>query len=1029
MPRPLPPLLLMKLMMMSLCFCLCLSGFHPLHGQPPAANEEVRKVMETFKGRGVMRGDAPPTSPDQAAHTFQWRDGLKLDLMAAEPLVEQPLYMSWDSRGRLWVTLYRQYQFPAGLKIVSYDQHLRAVFDTVPQPPPHGVKGADQVIVLEDTDGDGTLNHRKTVIDGLNIATAALKGAGGIWVLNPPYLLFYPDANDDDIPDSDPEVALSGFGLEDTHAVANSLQFGPDGWIYGVNGSTTTCNISSRVTKNIRFEGQHVWRFHPKTHVFEIYAEGGGNTFSLEIDAKGRFFSGTNGNARGIHYDQGMSGVKNFGKHGPAGNPYAFGYFDHLETKSDGKRFSQAFCIYEGGDANLTPMLGERIIAPNSLHNFVYVSRLLPHGSTFKVEDDAPLLKSTDSWFRPVDVKVGPDGGIWMADWYDTRLSHVSPVDDWHKTSGRIYRVHAENSTAQNVKPFDLHRSTPAELLKLLQHPNKWFRRQAGLELCWRNATEVLPELEKSLRAVSNPHALDSLFALHMLGGLRDDLILDLLVHPNPYLRRWVVRCIGDTNQASARVATALRELAAREDHPEVRSQLLCSLKRLPASSALPGLRVMMTRDQDLQDPRLPLLLWWALENKAESDREHLLDLFDESSVWHSQLAREFAIRNLARRWALAGGTDNLNACAGLLRRAPRDSDRTLVIDGIASAFQGTQMPSMPPALAEPLHAHLKKLVEDDLLLAVKAGDQTAVKKALNVISDPSPPVEKRIALLDALAAANNRDLPPVLKKLLQSNDNLPLKLAALNAAGRYDDVEFAKIVLTGYEARFAGDPALRDASHRMLASRKEWAGLFLAQLDAWTIKPTEVAVDVVNQLRAYQDHNDAWKARIDKHWPPAITLLAEDQAAEMARLKTLLAAQPGNAERGRLLFQQRCFACHKLFDEGGLAGPDLTGYERNNLDFWLTAILAPSAEIREGFGSYIAKLKNGQMLMGMLEKQDATGILLRDMASQKHLLPVGDLNSLDASPISLMPAGLLQGLSNEDLRNLFAYLMLPQAD
>ena len=186
--------------------------------------------------------------------------------------------------------------------------------------------------------------------------------------MNPPYLLFYPDANDDDVPDGDPQVMLSGFGLEDTHSVASSLRWGPDGWLYGANGSTTTGNVSSAVTKNVNFQGQHIWRYHPKTKVFEIFAEGGGNTFSTEIDAQGRVFSGTNGAQRGMHYDQGMSGVKGFGKHGPPLNPYAFGYFDHIETKSDGKRFNQAFCIYDGG---LMPELAGHFVAANSLQNMV----------------------------------------------------------------------------------------------------------------------------------------------------------------------------------------------------------------------------------------------------------------------------------------------------------------------------------------------------------------------------------------------------------------------------------------------------------------------------------------------------------------------------------------------------------------------------------------------------------------------------------------------------------------------------------
>jgi putative membrane-bound dehydrogenase-like protein len=219
---------------------------------------------------------------------------------------------------------YLQYQYPAGLKVISYDQHLRAQYDKVPEPPPKGVKGLDQVTVFEDTTGNGRFEKHKVVIDGLNIATAAIKGAGGIWVMNAPYLLFYPDANDDDIPDGPPQVALSGFGLEDTHSVANSLHWGADGWLYGANGSTTTGNISSAVTKNVHIQGQHIWRYHPKTKVFENYAEGGGNTFSCEFDAQGRVFSGTNGGLRGMHYDQGMSGVKSFGKHGPPDNPYGF---------------------------------------------------------------------------------------------------------------------------------------------------------------------------------------------------------------------------------------------------------------------------------------------------------------------------------------------------------------------------------------------------------------------------------------------------------------------------------------------------------------------------------------------------------------------------------------------------------------------------------------------------------------------------------------------------------------------------------
>ncbi len=195
-----------------------------------------------------MADDSAPTPAAEAVNKFDVRNGFELEVAISEPVVAQPLFASWDSRGRMWVVQYRQYQYPAGLKVIRFDQHLRAVFDKVPDPPPAGTPGLDKITVHEDTNGDGTYDKHKEVISSLNIATSVQVGNGGIWVLNPPYLLRYPDANRDDVPDGDPEVHLSGFGLQDTHSVANSLLWGPDGWLYGCNGSTTVGDVSSAVT-------------------------------------------------------------------------------------------------------------------------------------------------------------------------------------------------------------------------------------------------------------------------------------------------------------------------------------------------------------------------------------------------------------------------------------------------------------------------------------------------------------------------------------------------------------------------------------------------------------------------------------------------------------------------------------------------------------------------------------------------------------------------------------------------------------
>ena len=194
--------------------------------------------------------------------------------------------------------------------MVSRDSVWRAVYDKVPQAPPHHVRGRDKITIHEDTDGDGVFDRHKTFVEGLNIATSALRGRGGVWVLNPPYLLFYPDRNNDDVPDGDPEVHLQGFGLEDTHSVVNSLRWGPDGWIYAAQGSTVTGHVTrpglDQGKEPVHTMGQLIWRYHPETRRYEVFAEGGGNAFGVEIDAKGRVFSGHNGgDTRGFHYVQG----------------------------------------------------------------------------------------------------------------------------------------------------------------------------------------------------------------------------------------------------------------------------------------------------------------------------------------------------------------------------------------------------------------------------------------------------------------------------------------------------------------------------------------------------------------------------------------------------------------------------------------------------------------------------------------------------------------------------------------------------
>ncbi len=991
-----------------------------------AGNEQVRKIMETYEGRGTLSDGSSPTPAKEALRQFHPRLGFAVDLMAAEPDVEQPLYMNWDSRGRLWVVQYRQYQFPAGLKVVSYDSHLRARFDRVPLPPPKGNPGEDKVTFFEDADGDGFFERHTDVLGGLNIVSAALPGAGAVWVLNPPYLLRYPDADSDGKPDGDPEVVLSGFGMEDTHSVANSLQWGVDGWLYGANGSTTTGNVSSAVSKNVRWEGQCIWRYHPASRRFEVYAEGGGNTFSLDIDSKGRVFSGTNGGGtRGMHYEQGSYGVKSWGKHGPLTNSHAYGWFNHMRHEGDARRFPQAFVVYEGGlfDARLDGC----IIAPNSLANLVYLSDRIPDGSTFRTVDQVDLLSSTDRWFRPVDAKVGPDGALYLADWYDTRLSHVRPVDDWHKTSGRIYRVRPE-AAVPRVAPFDLHTEAPAGLLARLSDGNRWFRRQAALEIGWRQLKELVPALLEKLGTPGDPHALDALFALDLLDAVDATRAAGCLTHPDPYIRRWAVKIVGEKGAAWADCAAPLAALAQTEEHLEVRAQLLATAKRLPAAAGLPLLRAV-ERPLPPEETHLPLLAWWALESKCGTDPAAVLAFIEGQGAFAaSPVFKEHLVQRLGQRLAAGGVAAEVQACAKLWELLPDGPLREKLVSGVAAAFEGTEIPKLPEVLGRALRSHLENSSGGALASALRSGEAGAVQAALKLLADPKAKTSERLAVANGLAALGRAEAVPVFVSLLSNGATAPgLKRGVLQAAARYSDMAIPNAVLGGYEAKFAGDKPVRDAALAVLAGRLEWARALVEAVDAWKVPVKHFTPEALNLLRQHRD--PAIETALERHWKGALGVVSMEAKAEEAKqLRQALAGGEGDPDKGRAHFQTRCASCHKLFAEGGDIGPELTGYERGNPEFWVDNIVYPSLEIREGYGSYTARLNNGQILTGMLDAQNATGVVLRDLAGQKTALRQTDIASLEANPVSVMPEGLLGGLSAAELRDLFAYLMRKEA-
>ncbi len=578
-------------------------------------------LMLLLSALATSRGDEPGgLQPDLAARRMVLPPGFHVEVFAAEPMIRQPLSASFDERGRLWVIEYLQYPNPAGLKPVTVDQYLRTEYDRTPEPPPRGPRGADRIKILEDTDGDGKADKATVFVEGLNLASGLAVGHGGVFVGQAPYLLFYPDRNRDDRPDGDPEVLLTGFGLQDAHATVNSMTWGPDGWLYGAQGSTVTARI-----RGIEFQ-QGIWRYHPGSRRFELFAEGGGNTWGLDFDPTGDAFGSSNGAYITFHMVQGGYYVKGFAKHGPLHNAHTYGYFGPIayQGTKHGGHVTPGGIIYKG-DA-FPPEFQGAFIGGNLLSNAVYWHELNRQGSTFGGRHGGTLIDARDPWFRPIDLLTGPDAAVYVVDWYDKRAAHLDPRDTWDRSNGRIYRV--VYGERRKISPFDLASRTSAQLVDLRTSTNDWFADQARRLLAERRDSSIVPRLKTLLKDDRDPTiALRDLWALYVSGGFDDGTALELLGHPTPAVRRWAIRLLGDDHRTNSELSSKLIGLAVSESESSERSQLASSCQRFRPHDALPILERLMRHDEDASDTHIPNLIWWGFERQLQSDRPAVVTL------------------------------------------------------------------------------------------------------------------------------------------------------------------------------------------------------------------------------------------------------------------------------------------------------------------------------------------------------------------------------------------------------------------
>jgi putative heme-binding domain-containing protein len=983
--------------------------------------EPFAKIQPTADVERILRqlpGEDGMLSVAESLKRFQLPDDLQVEAVLSEPEIGQPLFLDFDSRGRMWVLNYKQYPSPAGLTTVSRDKYLRTVYDQVPLPPPNHFRGKDKITIHEDTDGDGVYDLHKTFVDGLSLATSFARGRGGLFVLNPPYLLFYPDEDQDDVPDGDPHVLLQGFGMEDSHSIASNIRWGPDGWLYASQGSTVTGHIKRYGSKDtpVHSMGQLIWRYHPETKQYEIFAEGGGNTFGVEIDAKGRVYSGHNGgDTRGFHYVQGGYYRKGFGKHGELSNPFAFGYFPNIAHHKVA-RFTHKFIIYEG--AALSAQYAGKLFGVGPLQSHVIYSDFQPKGATFQTKDLGTALTSGDPWFRPVAIEVGPDGAIYVCDFHEQRIDHASHYQGRvTPDTGRIYRISARDGGGPG-EAFDYRKLSNSKLVTLLRHENKWHRQIALRVIADRRDPALVEPLTELLEDANGQNALEAFWALNLVGAFDEQRALTTLRHDDPFVRAWSVRLLCDDGKISAPIAGELARMAKLESNVEVRCQLACSARRLPTAQSLLIVGNLLRRDEDNNDPFVPLLLWWAIEAKAESGRADVVRLLGNKELWSAPLVQQHILERLMRRYALAGERANLTTCARMFELAPDAESSKRLLKGFEAAFAGRTLADIPDELADAL----ANVGGGSLELRLRRRDPMAAKEALALVADEMKPAEQRQRYIRILGQIGQADCVPVLLRLAATSKSDQVRIASLTALQAYNQPTVASKVI----AMHNGLPQeVRPAAQTLLASRQAWSLDLLNAVEAHSISADAVSTPIVQKLLFH--NNPAINQRVGRIWTTISGSSTDEMRAEVARLQQVIGSAAGNPYHGKQLFLKNCGKCHILFTDGGQIGPNLTSYKRDDLRSMLLNIVNPSLEIREGFQNFVVFNADGRTLNGFVSDQDNRVVVLKGADGQHVIIPRDDIDEMRAIPQSIMPERLLSELEDQQVRDLFAYLRATQ--
>ncbi|MEO2045547.1 MAG: c-type cytochrome [Pirellulales bacterium] len=660
---------------------------------------------------------------------------------------------------------------------------------------------------------------------------------------------------------------------------------------------------------------------------------------------------------------------------------------------------------------------------------------------------DGLLVDSHDTWCGPTDLCAGPDGAIYFSDFYDQRTAHPDPDAHWDMTNGRIYKL--QSATAPPSEPIDLARKSSSELVDLLSHTNAWYADRARCLLASRNDRSVLPRLRAMAQSTDHPQqALQGLWALHGIAGLDNSLAMELLLHPEPYMRFWTVRLLGDQRSMTPKLATRLTELVSRESSPVVLAQLAATAKRLPGLQGLPIVQQLLWQQSDENDERIVWLSWWAIEAHALTDTDRLLTLFTRNDAWHNQAARNNGLR-LVRHWAAEGTQTGYQASLELLESVPAQyrsgadaklrlglAERAVGLQKIGQGSLFTQQAAQrhdrldsarpyQPLSANNLRHYIEQRWQQQpadlatLELAIEGGIQGAYRALLDAAIPTEGQTSDRLnRVLKLLKYFGRSDTIPIMLNLVIGKQPDPIKVSALDVLARFDSSQVTESLVDFYPH---ASPILRSRVCQLLLSRPDSALILLALVDQGKIDPKQIPLDQLSRLAVH--HDQAIDSLVQKHWGNIGPDTSEEKLATMRRYNNDLRTASGNHFPGKTLFMKHCGICHRLHGEGNQIGPDLTSANRNDRAALLGNIVDPSAVIRREYLAHIVQTETGQVLAGLLAEQDAAHITLLDAKNERIQISRDQIETLEPSDTSLMPERILNSLSPQELRDLFAYL------